>query len=903
MTAVLEIQLFGGLQIRQNGAPISGFVSSKVPALLVYLAFTQRPFQRDALAALLWGEMTEADAKNNLRQALANLRKLLNTHLIITRDTVAFDTAVSHTLDTLEFEQHLHHSRTPQNNRFAHLTTAAALYQGDFLAGFFVRDAPEFEEWMLAQRVRFRELALHTLHTLTENHLNRGEYGRAIDSATRLLALDAWREEAHRQLMLALVRSGQRRAALAQYEKCRQLLETELGSEPSAETTALFTRIQAAGDTSPHNLPPQPTLFVGRTAELAHLQTLLLNPASRLITLTGAGGIGKSRLALQAAARAQQQGWFLHGVYFVSLIGIDSGEGVATAVSQALNLPPAGSQEPTTHLLTHLHDRELLLLLDNFEHLLDETAWLLQLLHTAPGVKLLVTSRETINIQWEWLVSVDGLSEGTAIQLFTDRAKIIQLHFVETEETMTAVSRICQMVGGMPLALELAAAATRQYSCADIANAIAENLDFLTSRYRDTPPRQRSLRAVFNYSWGQLTAVQQQIFARCSVFQGGFTATSAKQVAQATAEALAELVEKSLLVRGENGRYQFHETVHQYAASHLAEQPDAHTVYENYTAHFHALAQQAESQFHGPEQANRLAQLDAEHFNFQAILERTAANNQWVLFANLAGSLWQYWYIRSRYRDGLAWLTQLMPALPDLPPQIQSKIWRGAGVFYTQLGNYDQAIAYLEKSLAIQRQHGTLKEVGLAINSVAVVLQAQGKLAEAVAMYQEGLAIQRQTGDPIGIAQTLQNLGAAAVDQGDYSVAQKVSIESLALFRQLNLKWGIAYVSINLALAYARQGVLDKARVHIMEGLQLCREIESLDSVAECLEVLASIEQNEGKAALAVQLLARADRLRDQVSAPRQAGSAADYEALTAVLRQQLTPEAFDANWAMGLSN
>ncbi|HUM71931.1 MAG TPA: BTAD domain-containing putative transcriptional regulator, partial [Chloroflexota bacterium] len=240
---MLDIKLLGGLQIGLQGQPVTGFVSSKAPALLAYLVVTGRPHQRDTLAALFWGEMSDADAKNNLRQTLSNLRKLLEPYLLITREAVQFDTAVPHTLDVSQFETHLQNGRAQTNHRYHHLAQAAALYQGDFLAGFYVRDAPDFEEWALAQRVRYRELALHVLHSLAEHHLQRGEYGRAIDAATRLLALEPWREEAHRQLMLAQLRSGQRSAALAQYETCRRLLAAELGVEPSAETITLYERI------------------------------------------------------------------------------------------------------------------------------------------------------------------------------------------------------------------------------------------------------------------------------------------------------------------------------------------------------------------------------------------------------------------------------------------------------------------------------------------------------------------------------------------------------------------------------------------------------------------------------------------------------------------------------------
>ncbi|MBK7917848.1 MAG: hypothetical protein IPJ94_16620 [Chloroflexi bacterium] len=312
MTAVLEIRLFGGMAIRRGDAPISGFVSNKAPALLAYLAVTGRTHQRDVLAALLWGEMTDADAKNNLRQMLTNLRKLVDPHLFITRETVGWNTAVPHTLDVAQFEHHLHTARgADQFTRIAALQQASILYQGDFLAGFYVRDAPEFEEWLLAQRARYRELMLHTLHTLAEHHLGRGEYSQAIDSATHLLTLEPWREEAHRQLMMAQLRSGQRSAALSQYKLCRQLLNDELRVEPSPETTALFKRIR---DARPRiHLPASTTPFVGRHHELAYLLRLLADPTCHLVTISGTGGSGKTRLALETAARAADV--FLHGVF------------------------------------------------------------------------------------------------------------------------------------------------------------------------------------------------------------------------------------------------------------------------------------------------------------------------------------------------------------------------------------------------------------------------------------------------------------------------------------------------------------------------------------------------------------------------------------------------------------
>ena len=303
MTADLQIRLLGGLHVSQGDVAITGFVSTKVTALLAYLAVTRRAHQRDALATLLWSEMDDAAAANNLRQALSNLRKLVDPYLSISRDTVQFCSNLPVSLDVAAFEQTLSAARSqPLTARTSTLQHACDLYQGDFLAGVIVRDAPDFDEWLLAQRLRLREQAIHALHVLGDLYLAQALYDRALDCATRLLALDAWRESAHRQLMLALAHSGRRVAALAQYETCRLVLAAELGIEPAEETTALAAHFRAAGGPPGHTLPPLAAVL-GRTEELAAINLRLLQADCRCLTLTGAGGRGKTRLAGRPAAR------------------------------------------------------------------------------------------------------------------------------------------------------------------------------------------------------------------------------------------------------------------------------------------------------------------------------------------------------------------------------------------------------------------------------------------------------------------------------------------------------------------------------------------------------------------------------------------------------------------------
>ena len=299
-----ELQLFllGNAEVWRGGEPLTGFNSSKVRALLFYLVVTGRSHHRPALAGLLWGDMAETTALTNLRKALTNLRKLVGPHLDISRRHVAFKPTSPYWLDVEQFEAAAGDS--PDAPDFAVLQAAVELYQGDFLEGFYVRNAPEFEDWVLAQRTRLRELAVQALYRLTVHYIEQGEGGltTALDYATRLLALEPWREEAHRQMMLLLALDGQRSAALAQYETCRRALAEELGVEPGEETIALYERIlsgdlsQAKADISPlssaprHNLPAQVTPLVGREMELSQLTRLLASPGQRLITILGPGG-------------------------------------------------------------------------------------------------------------------------------------------------------------------------------------------------------------------------------------------------------------------------------------------------------------------------------------------------------------------------------------------------------------------------------------------------------------------------------------------------------------------------------------------------------------------------------------------------------------------------------------
>ena len=596
--AHLSVHSLGSLHVTLDGNPVTGFESNKVRALLIYLAVeSDRPHSREALAGFLWPNQPERSARHNLSQALSNLRQAIrddeaaSPFLQVTRRTVQFNPESDHWLDVATFSTHVAASETHTHHRLEtceaciqQLEQAVELYQGSFLAGFFVDESVPFEDWTLLLRERFHRLALDALYHLAKHHERRRDYDRARRYARRQIEMDPWREEAHQQLMRLLARSGQRSAALQQYETCRRILAGELNVEPHQETTALYERILAAGRVRPHNLPDQPTPFVGREEELTEIAERLEDPTCRLLTLVGPGGTGKTRLAIQAATESLDA--FLQGVYFVPLSPVSSAKFLVSTVADALGFQfrgPSGG-EPTAQLVDYLREKELLLVMDSFEHLLQETELLTDILHSAPHVKILVTSRERLNLRAEWLLEVQGLTyprdeqtaraqEYNALKLFLQNVRRVRGDFVLSEETQPYVVRICRLVEGMPLGIELASASVRMFSCEQIAEEIQRDIDFLTTSLRDVPKRHRSMRAVFDHSWNLLSKTEREVFCKLSVFRNGFRREAAKKVARATLPILGALVDKSLLRQTPSGRYNVHELLRQYAAEKLDQTP------------------------------------------------------------------------------------------------------------------------------------------------------------------------------------------------------------------------------------------------------------------------------------------------------------------------------------------
>jgi predicted ATPase len=604
----LTLHLFGSPTISRSATRIASFRSAKSVALLTYLAVEWgRLPSRSALATLLWSEQSEHSARKNLTQTLRRLRQDIgddaksSRYFSITLNAIGLRTAAEISCDVTAFcdlvaatKTHEHGSTTDCAPCLTRLREAVALADGEFLAGFEVgTGAFGFEEWLFLQREQLHQMRLDALHTLTAGLLKGRAYDDAAQYARQQLAIEPWLEKAHRQLMTALAHRGDRQLALQQFERCQRSLEEELGLAPSRKTVALYEQIRAgslqSAEPSPvatvqerrqHNIPAALNLAFGQELLLAELIALQRAAAYRLISLVGPGGVGKTRLAL-SLARSQLE-HFRDGVYFVDLLGVHAADSIPTAIADALGLP---LNHNSTHLeralLQLLRDRKMLLILDNFEHLLDGAEIVRKLLTQLPEIHLLVTTREALQFSFEFVypvrglplppanASVEALSDYAVITLFVDRAHRVQRAFKLTDANRAAVVQLCTLVAGLPLGVELAATHMLDYTAAQIVAGIKSDAAFLATTLRDVPHHHRSMRAVFDWSWRLLSVEQQSLLAALSIFRGSFDADAACQVAHCEPAALMRLRSKSLLSRLSNQRYGFHELLRQFAAQHL----------------------------------------------------------------------------------------------------------------------------------------------------------------------------------------------------------------------------------------------------------------------------------------------------------------------------------------------
>lgn len=918
----LDLSLLGPMWVTQHERAVAGFEYDKVRALLVYLALeADRPHRREMLAGLLWPGQPEKTARDGLRNALATLRRAIGDadadppYLFITREAVQFNADSDHTLDVVKVTRRLeqadrHRHRNPDTCRVcaAWRREAADLYRGPLLTQFSLPDSPEFEYWLLNERERLHRAVMDAFQRLAGYYLLRGDNDAARFFAGRQLAYEPWHEGAHRQAMLALARKGDRSAALMQYQACVRALDEELGVKPEAETILLLERIRDGAlswERSANPLAAPNTPLIGRERDLMLLGRQLADPDVRLITIVGLGGIGKTSLAREAGRQFGSD--FADGAIFVSLVTAARPADVIPAIAVAVGLRLEPTSLPLKQLGDYLKSREILLVLDNFEHLTAGASQLLDLMAAAPRLVLLVTSRERLNLSIEWLHELQGLdfpaensndplSEFTALQLFARRARQERGDFALVSAEAPAAADICRLVQGMPLAIELAAAAAGVRSTAEIARQLHAGLDALAVEWADLPPRHRSFQALIDWSYDLLSPVEQRLLRRLSVFAGGFTLETAEAICDPegegnTLESLTQLMHKSLVVvdresEGET-RYGLHEMIRQHGLAKLVEKGAEERMRKRHGSFFCRLGEEAEPRLFGGKQMAWLDRLDAEYDNLRAALDWSLNGpaSDAELGLRLAAALTYYWEIRGLGLEGGRRLESALERIDDVAVPLQALVYLRAGNFWVGWENEKVALC-AAKSLTLFRQLGDEKGIAWAIRLQAnliydgrdfeqafPIFEESLKLAEelddkalitwnyhhlgwialvragniaAANLGDQGLAVARETGDGRAQASLLFLLGETANRQGEFARAEALYSQALVIARDLKDSLIAARILNQMGEAVRRQKRYLQAEACYLDCLAILRDVHGWDNLAVPLSNLGHVAVRGG---------------------------------------------------------
>jgi len=996
--AHLSLSFFGPFHVVHDGKVITAFRSVKNQALLAWLTLeSKRPVSRASVAGLCWPDLPEESARLNFRQALFQLRSLLQgdgeaedqAHLLVNTQSVQFNPNSDHTADVLEFntlfEACAHHAH-PAIERCAEccsrLRQAVRLYRGEFLQGMFVNDSPLLEEWISWRRQQYQQHTLMALHTLTSRAELLADYDQAEQYAQQQLAIDNLREEAYQQLMRARMLMGRRQEALVAYELCRKALKDELDVAPSTATQQLYEQIKheqfgqtqfLASDRKEtvavpkisnnplHNLPPAPNRFIGRQQELQTIQQRLRDPDCRFVTILGPGGVGKSRFVLALAQQILdaesanprrgdesetpnaklQNPEFPDGVWFTALAGVSNVLQLPQAIAASLGARLEGRSNPRQELFDYLRPKQLLLVLDNYEHLMADAALVDEILQAAPAVKIVVTSRERLNFQKERTLELHGLpfpkqkasqrskkqtpaqamtvaeiegGEDGAVRLFLDRLQ--QLSYFElTPENLWEIQRICQLVEGYPLGIELAAALVSIMPLPEIADEIASGIDVLATTMGDIPDRHRSLRVVFDSSWERLRSQEKLVMARLSIFRGGFDWSAAQAIAQSTRHDLAGLIGKSMLSLNPSGRYAIHELLRQYAEARLE---NSSAVAHDHARYFAEFVYARQEGLMGGAQKETLNALNGEienlrvawrwavenadtvllqrfcrgmaiYFEIQGLYEEAAGSfeaaiaalqrekaDASLLCAQLLIQQGRFARLRSHYEPAKAALTQALALIESqkLDEEVEGKAQvaealHNLGLLAHYLGDNRLAPQQLEKGIALCRTLNRPWLLAEGLGFLALVTEFGGQPAIARQLFQESLTIRRSIHDLRGMAMTMSQLGFLYVNSTDYARAELMFQECLAIQRELGDHLGVANTLNSLGAGATTSGNYVAARQYHSESLAIYRQYNEQGGVLRNLGNLGYVYNRLGDYQAALDMSLQALAMDRVIGSPR----------------------------------
>ncbi len=899
----IKLQLFGNPMLLVDGSVVE-FSRRKSLALLTYLAVSQEQHSRESLAVLFWPEKDSLRAQANLRNVIYSLKKSPVAGILdMNRKNVSINAEVEIWVDVNVFRQCLVENYRCDHgpdiickqclNRYAQ---AVELFQDTFMAGFTVHDSTEFEQWQFMESQSLQREYLRAVEKLIRFHETHLDWDAVIAYARRIIALDSLDESAHRRLMTIYAKSGKKSDAIHQYRECCRNLENELETEPDPETTALFERIRSGKIQSSsinesinkqsYRLPYHPTPFVGRKQELAQINEILSQPGHRILTLTGPGGSGKTRLALQAAEDFSEN--WSDGVVWIPLVSVDSVDFIVSTIVQCLNLQIArvdtGAESTSlpdlsqlkAQLIFYLEKRRMLLVLDNFEHLSEGANILSDLLQTAPKVQFLITSRERLNLHGEWVFETRGLTypvadteeileENDAVTLFVQSAQQASSTFNLMEKNKDHVAQICRIVHGIPLAIELSASWVKVLSCREIVREIQSNLDFLSSSLQDIPHRHRSIRAVFEQSWRMLTPEGRACFRKLAVFRGGFSRQAAGDIAKASYQALASLMDKSIIQRITNHRFEIHELLRQYAEERLENVPrESEVVRTRHSQHFLNLLKKMELPLKQGDQKNTVRTLSIEMENIRTAWFWAAETHNYGLLLDSSMGLFLYYDLRNQFHDGQEMFRKAYQALDswlhDTRTEDDDTVEdkhvlagfllgiQGWFLRYSQpVVAYDHSqpgIPHVEAFQLMNQGLGFLepyiKRVEWAvINILAIFLKQEWTEQTAIDRLQQCLKIFRA--DSWGISLTYHTMG-CWYWYFDLALSEDYQKKSLAIRKKTNDQWGAAMSHYLLGFIALRMDKLAEAKRHFLESLEIRRRLgEDHNGLIESLQEMGKV--------------------------------------------------------------
>ncbi len=935
---MLEVRLLGTFEVKYKKKAVS--ISSRpAQSLFAYLILSAgTSHRREKLAGLLWPDSLEETARDNLRHALWRIRKALDsassTRFLHADDlTIKFEVSSDYWLDAAELQ------KLSESASADELIAVLSVYQGELLPGFY-------DEWVVLEREHLYSIFEHHMARLLALLQDDKRWQEVLDWAERWIKLGQKPEPAFRALMSANAAKGDMSKVAATYERCVKSLR-EFGFEPSEQTKDLYENLKL-GKEIPRTVPvsmklvakeisssiPIPlTSFIGREKELKEIARLLAT--SRLLTLTGPGGVGKTRLAIQTAHDSIKK--FKDAVCWVELVGLQDGSLIPQEIAQALDVREVSNQPMMETLKTHLKSKGLLLVLDNCEHLIEACAQTVEgLLSVCLKLKILATSRERLDLfnettwnvpslplpEMQQALSLKQLKEFASIQLFVERARNVKSDFVLTEQNASSIAQICNRLDGIPLAIELASARIKLLSVDEIASRLSDRFSLLTSGTRTALPRQQTLRAAIDWSHDLLTEPERILLRRLAVFAGGFTLDAVEVVCSAgmkrsdILDLLGRLVDKSLVVVETDSvlnetRYRLLETIRQYARLKLEEIGEVPEITEQHLNFFASFAGQAEKNLYGKEGSVWFLRLEKEIDNLRAAMhwsvsmaQKNQPKSQSVHKKQLliVGSLDMFW--ETRYRNEiLQVLGKLLASTKPNEPTIEkAKALSVGGFLLLSLHKFSEARVYLDESIEIAEKLGDPLTLAQSLGFLGWTFDFLGEYDHAKTSLEKSVTIARSLGEAgESIAtRSLCLLGDIPYWQGRLFEARQIYEEAISILRETHDRNMLTYPLRRLGYICLREGDIDQAVAWFGESLEINHEIGHFPGMCACLAGFAAAnlaKKNFDKSAM---LCGYVENLLERIGAPFFFIDTVEYERTVSQLKRVITEKALAVAWSKG---